>query len=113
MKLGKLSLGFATVALGIACAASSSYKVTIPADTWAGDTQLKAGNYKVQVEGNQATFTSGKQKFEVPATVEQNAKKSADTLLETSGTKLQAIDIGGTTTKIVIKDSKGAGAKAQ
>lgn len=113
MKLGKLSLGFATVALGIACAASSTYKVTLPSDTWAGDTQLKAGNYKVTVEGNQATFVSGKQKIEVPATVEQTSKKSSDTQLETSGTKLQAIDIGGTTTKIVIKDSKGAGAKAQ
>lgn len=113
MKLGNLCLGFATVALGIACAASASYKVTIPSDTWAGDTQLKAGSYKVQVEGNQATFVQGKQTVQVPATVEQNTKKSPDTLLETSGTKLQAIDIGGTTVKIVIKDSKGAGAKAQ
>ena len=43
MKLFKLSLGLATLALGIASAASS-YKVNIPADTWAGDTQIKAGD---------------------------------------------------------------------
>src|SRR5580704_10255605 len=105
MKLTKLSLGFATLALGVASAASS-YKVTIPTDTWAGDTQLKAGDYKVQIEGNQATFVRGKQSIQVAATMEKSTTKAQETLLETSGTKLQAIDIGGTTMKIVIKPGK-------
>jgi hypothetical protein len=112
MKLAKLSLGFATLALGVASAASS-YKVTIPSDIWAGDTQLKAGDYKVQVEGNQATFMHGKQTIQVPASVEKTTLKTAETTLESSGTKLQAIDIGGTTMKIVIKPGKTAGATAQ
>ncbi len=76
MKLAKLSLGFATLALGVASAASS-YKVTIPADIWAGDTQLKAGDYKVQVEGNQATFMLGKQTIQVPASVEKNHRQDS------------------------------------
>ena len=113
MKLGKLSLGLATLALGVASAASSTYKITIPSDTWAGDTQLKAGTYKVQVEGNQAVFVMGKQTIQVPASMENNAKKSAETLLETSGTKLQAIDIGGSTMKIVIKPGKSGTAATQ
>ena len=112
MKLGKLSLGL-VIALGIASAASATYKVNIPSDTWVGDTQLKAGSYKVTVEGDKATFTSGKQTFQVPATVEQSSTKLSDTQLETTGTKLTAIDIGGSTTKIVIKDSKSGTAKAQ
>jgi hypothetical protein len=112
MKLTKLSLGFATLALGVASAASS-YSVTIPTDTWAGDTQLKAGTYKVQVEGNQATFVHGKQSVQVPASMEKSASKASDTMLETSGTKLQAIDIGGTTMKIVIKPGKTGTAVAQ
>lgn len=112
MKLGKLSLGLATLALGVASAASS-YKVTIPADTWAGDTQLKAGDYKVVVEGNQATFVHGKQSIQVPATMEKNTNKAPETTLETSGTKLQAIDIGGSTMKIVIKAGKTGTAATQ
>ncbi len=74
--------------------------MNIPTDTWAGDTQLKAGDYKVQVEGNQATFKQGKQAIQVPASMEKNAGKTSQTILETSGTNLQAIDIGGTTMKI-------------
>src|SRR5579883_2181080 len=112
MKLVKLSLGLATLALGVATAASA-YKVTIPADTWAGDTQLKAGNYKVTVEGNQATFKQGKQTVTVPVATEQASKKFSDTTLESAGTKLQAIDLGGTTTKIVIKSGKTGTAAAQ
>src|ERR1700691_5248781 len=102
MKLFKLSLGLATLALGVASAASA-YKVTIPSDTWAGDTQIKAGNYRVTVAGNQAVFTMGKQTVQVPASLEKGSSKYPDTMLEASGTKLQAIDLGGTESKIVFK----------
>jgi hypothetical protein len=112
MKLFKLSLSLATLALGVASAASA-YKVTIPSDTWAGDTQLKAGNYKVTVEGNQAVFTMGKQTVQVPASMETSTGKFSDTMLETTGTKLSAIDIGGTTTKIVFKSAKSGAAATQ
>jgi hypothetical protein len=112
MKLFKLTLSLATLALGVASAAST-YKVTIPSDTWAGDTQLKAGNYKVTVEGNQAVFTMGKQTVQVPATTETNTNKFSDTMLESSGTKLSAIDLGGTNTKIVFKSTKSGAAATQ
>ena len=109
MKLFKLSLSLATLALGVASAAST-YRVTIPSDTWAGDTQIKAGDYKVTVEGNQAVFTMGKQSVKVAASVETNASKFPDTMLETSGTKLNAIDVGGTETKIVFKSTNSGAA---
>jgi hypothetical protein len=112
MKLFKLSLGLATLALGVASAASS-YKVTIPADTWAGDTQIKAGDYRVTVTGSQAVFTMGKQTVQVAASVEKNASKFSDTMLESSGTKLNAIDVGGTDTKIVFKSTKSGAAATQ
>lgn len=113
MKLFKLSLSLATLALAVASAASSTYKVTIPADTWAGDTQIKAGNYKVTVEGSQAVFTMGKQTVQVAASVEKNATKYSDTALEASGNKLQAIDLGGTDTKLVFKSTKAGAAATQ
>lgn len=105
MKLIKLSLCLFTVGLGIANAASS-YKVTLPSDLSAGSVTLKAGDYKVEVEGDQATFKQGKQTIQVPAAVETSTSKFPDTTLESSGTNLQAIDIGGTTMKIVFKSTK-------
>jgi hypothetical protein len=113
MKLFKLSLTLATLALGVASAASSTYKVTIPSDTWAGATQIKAGSYKVTVAGNQAVFTSGKQSVQVPASMETGASKFSDTALESVGTKLSAIEIGGTNTKIVFTSTKSGAAATQ
>ena len=112
MKLFKLSLGLATLALGVASAASS-YKVTIPADTWAGDTQIKAGDYKVTMTGSQAVFTMGKQTVQVAASIENNTSKFSDTMLEANGNKLQAIDLGGTNTKIVFKATKSGAVATQ
>jgi hypothetical protein len=102
MKLTNLFLCVATLGLGVASAASS-YKVTLPSDLSAGTVMLKAGDYRVEVEGNQATFRQGKDEIKVPVNVEKSASKFQDTTLESSGTNLQAIDIGGTTTKIVVK----------
>jgi hypothetical protein len=105
MKLVRLSLGLVTLGLGMASAASS-YKVTLPSDLSAGSVMLKAGDYKVEVEGDQATFNQGKQAIPVPATVETSTSKFPYTTVESSGMNLQAIDIGGTTTKIVFKSAK-------
>ena len=112
MKLVKLTLSLATLALGVASAAST-YKVTIPSDTWAGDTQLKAGNYKVTVEGNQAVFTAGKQSVKVAASMETSTAKYSDTMLESTNNKLSAIDLGGTNTKIVFNSAKSSAAATQ
>lgn len=105
MKLAKLSLGLATLALSVAGAASS-YSVTLPSDLSAGGVTLKAGNYKVTVENNEATFKQGKQEIKVPASIENAPTKFSDTSLEASGANLQAIDLGGTTMKIVFKSGK-------
>lgn len=105
MKLAKLSLCLATLGLGMASAASS-YKVALQSDLSAGTVMLKAGDYKMEVEGDQATFKQGKQEIKVPVSVEKSASKFQDTTLESSGTNLQAIDIGGTTMKIVVKSAK-------
>lgn len=105
MKLVPLSLGLVTLGLGVASAAST-YRVSLPSDLTAGEVMLKAGDYKVEVGDNQATFRMGKEEIRVPANVEKSATKFSDTTLESSGTNLQAIDIGGTTMKIVFKSAK-------
>lgn len=100
MKLTKLTLCLATLAVGIASAATS-YSITLVDPISAGDTQLKPGQYKVEVEGNQAIFKQGKTSITIPVAVEKNATKFRYTSVETVGSKLQAIDLGGTSTKLV------------
>lgn len=107
MKFIRFALGFTTFALAVATAASS-YSVTLMDPTWVGQNQLKPGQYKVQVEGNKAVFKSGKNVVEVPATVEKNPQKYANTVLETSSSKLQEIHVGGTNTKIVFNSNSGS-----
>ena len=49
MKFMKLTLTVATLALAVASAASH-YNLKFDSPTWAGGTQLKAGDYKVSVQ---------------------------------------------------------------
>jgi hypothetical protein len=112
MKLTKLLICASTLALGIATAASG-YKVSLPSKMWVGSTELKAGDYRVEVSGNQATFKMGKESVQVPATVENSGTKFAETELDASQSKLQEIHIGGTSTKIVFTSGAAKGTAAQ
>jgi hypothetical protein len=87
-----------------AVASAASYNVSLPALTRVGETELKPGQYKVSVEGEKATFSSGKKVVaEVPVTVENATKKYANTEVSSSNSSLQTISVGGTTMKIVLK----------
>jgi hypothetical protein len=100
----KLLLSFAVVAVGIASAASNTFKVTLDHNTWVGGTELKAGEYKVSAEGDKITLSAGKNStpITVPAKVENAAKKFDDTVLRVDGKqKLEEIRVGGTTMRIV------------
>ena len=59
MKLSKLMLAFATLALAVASAASS-YKFSIFQPSTIGGTELKPGDYKVEVNGDKAMIKIGK-----------------------------------------------------
>jgi Ca-activated chloride channel homolog len=106
LELQSVPLIDSSTSLGVVSAASSTFNIAISSDTWAGDTQINAGNYKVTVEGNQAVFTLGKQSVQVAASMEKSTITFPSTMLEVSGNKLQAIDLGGTDTKIVFNATK-------
>jgi hypothetical protein len=99
-----LALALTTFAIGIASAASN-YSITLASVTRVGQTELKAGDYKVTVEGDKVTFKNGKDTIEIPATVEKGAKKYSETILDSSGTQLQDIQIGGTNLKVIFKST--------
>src|SRR5262245_61931454 len=102
MKLTKVMLCLGTLALSVANAASSK-SVNLTSSVWVGDTQLKPGQYKVELVGDKAMFKSGKNVVEVPAKLETVDRKFADTSVETTDSKVKEVRLGGTNTKIVLK----------
>jgi len=95
----KLSL-FATLALGIAGAASP-YDITLSDKFSVGGTELKPGDYKVEMQGSKAVFKSGKKTFEIPATMATSEQTFAATVFVSQHAKLKEIDLGGTQDRIV------------
>lgn len=90
-------------------AASKTFHVTFDTDGWIGATEIKAGEYKVTVDGDKAVLKSGKKVIEVPAkleTAERNFQVSA-VVMKPVGNKqqIQEIQIGETKTRIVFPAS--------
>ena len=109
MKSMKLTFGLTALALGIASAASS-HNVELKQSVSIGSTQLQAGQYKVEIQGDKATFKMGKSVVEVPATLGKSDQKYGTTGIVTDGAKLVEIDLGGTTDKILFSPKAGESA---
>jgi len=104
----KLALGVVTLALAVAQAASSTTVQLINPMTAAG-TELKAGDYKVQVDGNNVTFKADSKKaITVPATTTSGTEKYRYTTMESEGSTLKAIHLGGTNTTIMFTSTSAA-----
>jgi hypothetical protein len=96
----KLAVSVFTIAMAVASAATA-VKVDLLAPMTVAGTELKAGEYKVTVEGNTATFKSDKKTVTVPATVQTGGEKYKVTMMESAGSTLKSIHIGGSDTTIV------------
>jgi hypothetical protein len=99
-----------TLALGIASAATP-YDITLLDNVSVGKTELKAGDYKVEMQGDKAVFTIGKKSFAVPATLGKNDQPFASTVFVSQHSKLKEIDLGGTQDKIIFGGTEIASAK--
>jgi hypothetical protein len=98
----KLFVLFTTVALGVTFAATAAkYHVTISQPSVVNGTELKAGDYKVEVEGDKATFKLGKTTVETPVKVQEAPQKNFTNEIRYEGDKVQEIRIGGTHTRLV------------
>ena len=97
-------------ALSVASAASS-YNITLSAPATVAGKQLKAGEYKVQVEGDKATIKSGSQSVETNVKVETGTEKFPQTTIryDTAGGqyKVEQIRLGGTKTTLVFGPDSG------
>ena len=98
----KILLTFVTVGTMMAASATATYKVSLFKDSVIDGKQVKAGDYKLELQNNMAILKHGKETVEVPAREETAPSKFSVTEIQYSNNNdLQEIRIGGTNTKIV------------
>jgi uncharacterized protein DUF669 len=86
---------------------AATYKVTISQNAVVKGKELKAGEYRLNVEDTKLTLVKGKESVEVPVKVESVEQKYENTSVRYTGTeqpKITEIRIGGTKTKLVFND---------
>ncbi len=105
-----LIITFVVFAVALAWAASG-HTVNFAKPAVVGSTEIKPGDYKLELNGNKATLTKGKTTVEADVTVEEGGSKflqtSACCLGEDGKYRLQEIRVGGTNTKITFKENTG------
>jgi hypothetical protein len=111
----KLMLTFATIALATASAAS--YRVTVYQPSVVGGTELKPGDYKIELKDNKAVIKTGKETVEAPVKVETGDQKFNSTAVryQNDGGKMKVneIRIGGTNTKLVFESGAATVSEAR
>ena len=112
MTIKSLLLTGALAVATLSIASAKSYDIVLSNPTKVANVNLKAGEYKVKLEGSNAIFTdveTGKT-FTAPAKVENAPKKfdvtAVDTQKKADIDEMQAIELGGTNTKIEFSDSE-------
>lgn len=105
MKLFRFTFCFASLAL--LASAAPVYKVTLTAPAVIAGSVVKAGDYRIVVNGDKATLTTGKTSLEVPVKVETGNQRFQFTSVESSTVAgknvLDDIHVGGTSTTLVFK----------
>src|SRR5712691_7342490 len=117
MGKSKLVVCLGTLALAVASAASGGGRpLTVHEPLVINGTELKPGDYRVEVNGNSATFRGDKQTVETSVKVEETPTKIPTTTMRynTSDGKhrVEEIRLGGTKMKLVFGESGNAGTAA-
>ena len=90
----------------LSIASAKSYDVTLSNPTKVGSVQLKAGQYRLKVDGANATFTevNSSKTFTTPVKVQTTEKKfdqtRVDTTKDSGSDVIKDIELGGSKTKI-------------
>lgn len=104
MSLSRLILFSATLTLALASSVSS-YRITLFQPSLVGGTELKPGDYKIEVNGDQAVIKAGKNTVQATVKVENSEEKFPSTAVRYANGdgkyRIQEIRLGGTHTKLV------------
>ena len=95
--------GFASLALAVASAATS-YNVTFYQPVMINGSELKAGDYKLELKDNgMAVIKQGKTMTEAPVKVETENQKFSRSSVRLNGSQVEEIRLGGTTKRLVFE----------
>jgi hypothetical protein len=100
-------IGLASVAMAVASAASS-YSVTFYQPVMVNGSELKAGDYKLEIKDNTAVLKQGKTVTEAPVKIENDSQKYQRTAVRMNGMQVEEIRIGGTSTRVVFDKTSNA-----
>jgi hypothetical protein len=100
-------LGFGSFALAVVSAATS-YNVTFYQPVMINGSELKAGDYKVELKDKTAVIKQGKTVTEAPVAVENDSTKYQRTSVRLNGMQVEEIRIGGTNTRLVFDKTANA-----
>lgn len=94
--------------LVVALASAKTYTFTISDPAQAGTTQLKAGEYRLRLDGAQVVLIDqGGRQIDAAATVEETDRKFDQTSVTTSDVdgirRIESIQLGGSTSKVVFQ----------
>ena len=96
----RLLFVLSSVALAIASAAAN-YTVQLYSTAKLNGSEMKPGEYRLELKNDMAVFKQGKKTMEAPVKVEtENAKFSATSVIYTDGA-ISEIRLGGTNMKLV------------
>lgn len=99
---------FSLVIAGLAVASAKSYKVNLFQPAILGSTELKAGEYQVEVVDQKAVIRNGKIEGQAPVKVEAGDVKYGNTTVRFSNADgkmhIKEIHIGGTKTRLVFNE---------
>ena len=111
----KLVVTFAL--LGLSLAQAKSFRVTLYEPSVLGATELKAGEYTVEVKDSQVLVKSGKVEAQAPVKVENADSKFGTTTVRYSNGDgkyhITEIRLGGTNMKLVVGNEASQSAAAQ
>ena|ERR1700730_13915099 len=100
-------LGFASIAMAVASAASN-YSVTFYQPVMVNGSELKAGDYKLELKDKTAVLKQGKTVTEAPVKIENDSQKYQRTAVRMNGMQVEEIRIGGTSTRVVFDKTSNA-----
>ena len=107
--LKRFVLAFAI--LGLAAASAANYRVTLSQPSTVEGKQLKAGDYRLNVENSKLTIVNGKESVEVAVKVQTGATKFDTTAIRYTGTgdkvSIREIRLGGTKTTLLFEEQSG------
>jgi hypothetical protein len=94
--------------LGLSLAYAKSYHVVLYEKSVLGSTELKPGDYTIELKDQQVLVRNGKVEAQAPVKVENDAHKYATTTVRYNNGngqyKIQEIRLGGTNMKLVLNN---------